>query len=123
MDQIDGKVFALIAGLVFGAIECAKVLLPAAGKTWINGKEQVLSWILGLAGVCAAKALGAFHSTDWVSALLWATGSGIGAQMIHDSVWDPLTKLVRPGTTPPAPTSTAPAPAVIVTPAATSTSK
>ena len=119
MDQIDGKVFALIAGLVFGLIECAKVLLPAAGKSWINGKEQVLSWILGLAGVCAAKALGAFHSTDWVSALLWATGSGIGAQMIHDSVWDPLTKLVRPD--PPA--TTPPATSVIVTPAGTGPTK
>lgn len=95
MDKIDGNVFALISALVFGVLEAVKILSPKKVQDWLSGKEPVFSWILSIAGVGIAKSTGAFHATGWTDALLWATGSGIGAGAVHDYLWDPLTSLIK----------------------------
>jgi hypothetical protein len=88
MDQIDAKVFALITGGTTSAIGILKKLFPA----WVDGKEEGLAQIFPIAFVIVAKLAHGFEKTDWVSALLFAVGGGLGAGIIHDKLTNPLMK-------------------------------
>ena len=87
MDTIDAKVFALIAGSTIFFVEFLKKLLP--GKITSERATQI-AVILPVIFTVAAKAAGWFQGTEWVDALLWALGGGIGAGVGHDKVLNPL---------------------------------
>lgn len=88
MDQIDAKVFALITAGTTSAIGILKKLFPI----WVAGKEEGLAQAFPIAFVVVAKLAHAFQGTDWVSALLFAVGGGLGAGLIHDKLTNPLMK-------------------------------
>ncbi len=90
MDQIDTKVFTLIALATLAGIEILKGFFPKL----ISGKEQQLAIVLPILFTVGAKAAGWFHSTDWVNALLWALGDGATAGVAHDKLLDPVKKLL-----------------------------
>lgn len=87
MDIIDAKVFALIAGGTLFFVEFLKKLLPS--KITPERATQIAA-ILPIVFTIGAKAAGLFHGTEWVDALLWALGGGVGAGVGHDKVWNPL---------------------------------
>jgi hypothetical protein len=88
MDQVDAKVFALITAGTTAVIGIAKKLFPS----WVSGKEEGLAQLLPVLFIISAKLLHAFQGTDWVSALLLASGGGLGAGLIHDKIVNPLMK-------------------------------
>ena len=88
MDQIDAKVFALITAGTTSAVGILKKLFPA----WVAGKEEGLAQAFPIAFVIIAKLAHAFQGTDWVSALLFAVGGGIGAGLVHDYLTNPVMK-------------------------------
>lgn len=88
MDQIDAKVFALITAGTTSAVGILKKLFPK----WVDGKEEGLAQAFPIAFVVIAKLAHAFQGTDWVSALLFAVGGGIGAALVHDKIVNPLVK-------------------------------
>lgn len=88
MDQIDAKVFALITAGTTSAVGILKKLFPQ----WVEGKEEGLAQAFPIAFVVIAKLCHAFHGTDWVTALLFAVGGGLGAGLIHDKLTNPLMK-------------------------------
>jgi len=88
MDQIDAKVFALITAGTTSAVGILKKLFPV----WVEGKEEGLAQVFPIAFVIIAKLSSAFQGTDWVSALLFAVGGGVGAGLIHDYLTNPLMK-------------------------------
>lgn len=88
MEQVDEKVFTLISMGVLFAISALKRGFP----NWVGGKEEFLALVLPVAFTIAAKVLGAFKATDWVSALIAAIGAGLAAQYVHDKVVNPVVK-------------------------------
>jgi hypothetical protein len=88
MDQIDAKVFALITAGTTSAVGILKKLFPK----WVKGKEEGLAQALPIVFVVIAKLAHAFKETDWIAALLFAVGGGIGAGLIHDYLTNPLIK-------------------------------
>ena len=100
MDQIDTKVFALIAAGTTAAIGAVKKFFPK----WTDGKEEALAQVLPIFFVIVAKMAHAFKGTDWTDALLIAVGAGLGAGVIHDYALNPVIKGVKTltGTKPPA---------------------
>ncbi len=91
MDTIDAKVFSLITLGTTTLVGAIKGLFPK----WVDGKEEALSHILPVLFTIIAKVSGAFHGTDWVTALLLALGGGIAAQVVHDKTLDPVVKGVK----------------------------
>lgn len=89
MDQIDSKVFALIAtGTVF-VVGLLKKLFP----TFMDKKEAVVAAILPVLFVVAAKLLHAFHATSWIDGLMFAVGSGVGAGVGYDYLLKPALQM------------------------------
>jgi hypothetical protein len=88
MDEISVKVAALIAGGTTSAVGILKKLFP----TWITGKEEALSQLFPVIFIVIAKLAGGFKNTEWVDAMLFAVGGGIGANVIHDKLVNPLMK-------------------------------
>ncbi len=87
MDTIDAKVFTLIATGTIFVVSFLKKLLP--GKITAERATQI-ALILPIIFTVTAKAAGWFHGTEWVEALMWALGGGIGAGVGHDKVLNPL---------------------------------
>lgn len=88
MDQIDGKVFALITGGTTAAVGILKKLFPE----WVKGKEEGLAQAFPVVFVVIAKLSHAFQKTDWIEALMFAVGGGVGAGLVHDYLTNPLMK-------------------------------
>jgi len=86
MDQIDAKVFALIALGTTTAVGAIKKLFPV----WTNGKEDGMAAILPFVFVMTVKALHGFKDTGWVDAIAWALGGGLVAGVAHDKFVNPL---------------------------------
>ncbi len=87
MDTIDAKVFSLVALATFFVVEFLKKVMPV--KMTAERATQVAA-ILPILFTIGAKAGGLFQDTQWVDALLWALGGGVGAGVGHDKVWNPL---------------------------------
>lgn len=88
MDEINVKIAALIAGGTTSAVGILKKLFPA----WIAGKEEALAQLFPILFVVVAKLAGGFKNTEWVDAMLFAVGGGLGANVIHDKLVNPLMK-------------------------------
>jgi len=88
MEQIDAKVFALIASGTLLAVAALKRGLPS----WVTGKEEFLALILPVLFTIVAKVLGAFKATDWIDALVWAVGAALTAGIAHDKLVNPVVK-------------------------------
>jgi len=88
MDQIDAKVFAMIALGVTTTIGAIKKFFP----TWTKGKEEALAAVLPVAFILIAKAFHGFKDTGWVDAMAWALGGGLAAGVAHDKILNPLMK-------------------------------
>lgn len=93
MDQIDAKVFSLISVGTMTVVGLIKKMFPV----WTDKKEEALAVALPIAFTVLAKLLHAFQGTDWVNALLFATGGGLAAGVAHDYLLNPVIKsLAKP---------------------------
>lgn len=88
MDEISLKVAALITGGTTAAVGILKKLFPK----WVDGKEEALAQLFPVLFTVVAKLSGGFKHTEWVDALLFAVGGGLGANVIHDKLVNPLMK-------------------------------
>jgi len=91
MNQIDGKVFALITAGTLVVVQILKKALPKL----IENREEVFAMILPILFTVIAKLAHAFTATPWVDALLWAAGGGVGAGLAHDYVMNPAIKTLK----------------------------
>ena len=87
-DGVDAKVFALIAAGTTAVVGILKKFFPK----WIDGKEEALAQVLPILFTIVAKLAGAFKAAEWVDALLYAVGAGLGAGILHDKLVNPLMK-------------------------------
>jgi len=90
MDQIDAKTFLLVMAGTVAAIEVLKAFLAK----FISGKETALAIVLPVLFTVGAKLAGFFPATEWVDALLWAVGSGVGGGVAHDKLLDPAKNIL-----------------------------
>jgi hypothetical protein len=82
MEHIDAKVFALITLGTAVAVSILKAFM----KRFVEGKEEAWSQLLPVIFTVGAKMGGLFKSTEWVDALLFAVGGGLGANIVHDKL-------------------------------------
>jgi hypothetical protein len=82
---MDIKVFALIMVATTAVVGGLK-----KSFAWVSGKEEFLAVVLPVLFTIIAKVAGMFHETDWVAALTWAFGSGLGAGVLHDKFVEPV---------------------------------
>lgn len=85
MQNVDLKVFALITLATSVAVGILKKLAPKL----VTDREEIFAVLMPVIFVVAAKSGGLFKTTDWVDALTWAIGSGIGAGATWDYAMKP----------------------------------
>lgn len=88
MNGIDAKVFVLIAVATTAVIGGLKKAFP----TYIKGKEELIAVAIPVLFTIVGKIAGLFSETNWVDALIFAFGSGVGSGLIHDYAVNPLIK-------------------------------
>lgn len=86
MEHIDIKVFSLLMVGTAAIIGAIKKAFP----TWTASKEPLLAVAVPVLMVVALKSSGLFKGSEWVDALLWAFGAGMGAGIFHDKAINPL---------------------------------
>jgi hypothetical protein len=90
MSQIDAKVFALITAGTLVAIQILKKVLPKI----MENREEVFAMVLPILFTVIAKKAHLFTATNWVDALLWSVGGGVGAGLAHDYLMNPVMKML-----------------------------
>ena len=90
MQTIDMKVFALITLATLVVVELVKSFFPKL----VEGRESKVALLLPILFTVGAKALGWFHGTEWVDALMWAFGGGATSGVAHDKLLNPIKEML-----------------------------
>ena len=87
MDQINLTTLSGVAAFTTAAIGGIKTMFPA----WVDKKEPMLALAIPVLVVFLAKVTGAgFGQEGWVNAINGALAAGLGAQVFHDKVVNPV---------------------------------
>lgn len=83
---MDARILTLITVGTMAVVGGLKKAFPS----WVTGKEPLLAVSVPILFIIVCKVAGLFKETEWVDALIWTFGAGVGSGVLHDKVLNPL---------------------------------